>query len=354
MIRKPERNLATNTTLKWTAGAVAALGLAFAAYRIFDPARPTLAAEMQRAQAQVDHGDYATGLKSFSALIEAHPRNKALRSARVEAAMLWIRNYHIVGAEGKDVAGAANAELSPLIAMLEAESAGVKGAQAATLAAHLGWAHFLRFRIAEADRMESAEPYFRQALRLNGRDVYANSMLANWLLQTNSDAVSEAMGLFHTAVETGEEREFVRQFELGGLMSSREQATAQQELVKLSNEMRKNGEPIESGQKRRILGMYSVAYASRAELANLLSAVPPNESWATYIWLDDSVDRSDPEWQQLKHTFVLANIDELAGREREALALYRRLAQSRRLAESSSLGVRTREAIQRLQAHRVG
>jgi hypothetical protein len=354
MIRKPEWNLAANTTLKWTAGAGAVLALAFVLYRIFDPAKPTLAAEMQRAQAQVDHGDYVTGLKSLTALLEIHPRNKALRLARVDAAMLWIRNYHIAGAEGKDVAGAANAELSPLIAMLEAESAGVTGAQAATLAAHLGWAHFLRFKIAEADMMESAEPYFRQALRLNGRDVYANSMLANWLLQTKPDAVSEAMGHFHMAVETGEEREFVRQFELGGLMSSREQPTAQQELVRLGNEMRKNGEAIESGQKHRILGMYSVAYASRSELANLLAAVPPNESWATYIWLDDTVDRSDPEWQQLKHTFVLANIDELAGREREALALYRRLAQSHRLVDSSSLGLRTREAIQRLQAHHVG
>jgi hypothetical protein len=353
-IRKPEAKLPAKTILKWTAGAVTALALAFTAYRIFDPAKPTLAAEMQRAQAQVDHGDYATGVKAFSDLIEKHPRNKALRSARVDAAMLWIRNYHIAGAEGKDIAGAANAELSPLIAMLEAESAGVSGAQAATLAAHLGWAHFLRFKIAEADTMESAEPYFRQALRLNGHDVYANSMLGNWLLQTKRDAVNEAIDCFHTAVETGEEREFVRQFELGGLLSSPEQPTAQQELVKLSNEMRKNGESIDEGEKHRILGMYSIALASRAELANLVSAVPPNESWATYVWLDDRVDRSDPEWQELKHTFVLANIDELAGRKQEALALYRRLAQNRRLAESSSLGLRTREAIQRLQAHRVG
>jgi len=196
MIRKPETKLATKTILKWTAGAVAALVLAFVAYRVFDPAKSPLAADTQRAQAQVDHGDYATGLKAFSDLIEKHPRNKALRSARVDGAMLWIRNYHIAGAEGKDVAGPANAELSPLIAMLEAESAGVNGAQAATLAAHLGWAHFLRFKIAEADMMESAEPYFRQALRLNSRDVYANSMLGNWLLQTKSDAVNEAIGHF--------------------------------------------------------------------------------------------------------------------------------------------------------------
>lgn len=353
MIRKPEKNLTARTILKWTAGAVAVLVVAFASYRLFDPAHATLAAEMQRAQAQVDHGDYATGVKAFSDLIEKHPRSKTLRSARLDAAMLWLRNYHIAGAEGKDLAGAANQELSPLIALLEAESSGVRGAQAATLAAHLGWAHFLRFRIAEADTMASVEPYFRQALRLNGHDVYANAMLGNWLLQTKPHAVSEAMDHFHAAVETGDEREWVRLFELGGLRSSQSDPMAQRELVKLCNEMRKNGEPVASDQKHRILGMYSAAFASRAELTNLLSAVSPNESWATYIWLDDSDDRNDPEWRNLNHTFVQANIDELAGREREALSLYRRLVQNRRAAEST-LASRAREAIQRLQAHRVG
>jgi hypothetical protein len=118
--------------------------------------------------------------------------------------------------------------------------------------------------------------------------------------------------------------------------------------------MRKNGEAIDEDEKHRILGNYSIALANRTELANLLSAVPPDDSWATYIWLDGGTDSSDPEWQELKHTFVLANIDELAGREHEALALYKRLAQNHRLMDSSTLGTRTKEAIQRLQAHRVG
>jgi hypothetical protein len=302
----------------------------------------------------VEHGDYATGIKAFSDLIDKHPRSKALREARLNAAMLWIRNYGISGAEGKDLTSAANAQLTPLIAMLEAESTGVSGAPAATLAAHLGWAHFMRFRIAEADVPGSVEPYLRQALRLNNRDVYANAMLGNWLLQSKPQSVREAMEHFHTAVETGEERAWVRWFELGGLMSSRFEPAAQRELVKLCNEMRKNGESIADDEKSRILGNYSMALASRTELANLLSALPPDDSWATYIWLDSGTDTSDPEWQELKHTFVLANIDELAGREHQALALYKRLAQNHRVSESGSLGARTREAIQRLQAHRMG
>jgi hypothetical protein len=324
--------------------------LMLAACSVFGPS----AAEIQRAQAQVDHGDYATGIKTFSDLIDKHPRSKTLRAARLNAAMLWIRNYGISGAEGKDLASAANAQLSPLIAMLEAESTGLSGAAAATLAAHLGWAHFMRFRIAEADVPGTVEPYLRQALRLNARDVYANAMLGNWLLQSKPQSVSEAMEHFHTAIETGQEREWVRWFELGGLMSRRFEPAAQQELIKLCNEMRKNGESISDDEKHRILGNYSVALGNRTELANLLSAVALDESWATYIWLDNGADTSDPEWQELKHTFVLANIDELAGRQHQALALYKRLAQNRRLMDSSSLGPRVREAIQRLQAHRVG
>jgi hypothetical protein len=51
---------------------------------------------------------------------------------------------------------------------------------------------------------------------------------------------------------------------------------------------------------------------------------------------------------------VLANIDELAGRTHQALALYKRLAQNRRFMDSSTMGAGTREAIKRLEAHRVG
>lgn len=324
--------------------------LTLAACNLFGPS----AEEMRRAQAQVDHGDYATGIKSFSDLIDKHPRSRAPREARLNAAMLWIRNYHISGAEGKDLASEANAQLSPLIALLEADSSGLSGAPAATIAAHLGWAHFLRFRIAEADVPGTAEPYFRQALQLNDHDVYANAMLGNWLLQTKSQTVKEAMDHFHTAIETGQERDWVRSFELGGLMSRRFEQEAQRELIKLCDEMRKSSESIDDDEKRRILGTYSVALSHRDELANLLSAVPPDDSWATYIWLDDETDHSDPEWQQLKHTFVLANIDELAGRTHQALALYKRLAQNRRFMDSSTMGAGTREAIKRLEAHRVG
>ena len=183
-------------------------------------------ADMERAQAQVEHGDYSTGIKALSDLIDKHPRNKALREARLNAAEQWIRNYGISGAEGKDLASEANAQLSPLIALLEAESTGLSGAPAATLAAHLGWAHFMRFRIAEADLPGTVEPYFRQALRLNERDVYANAMLGNWLLQSKPHSVNEAMSHFQTAIETGKERAWIRGFELGGLMSSGSEPTA--------------------------------------------------------------------------------------------------------------------------------
>jgi tetratricopeptide (TPR) repeat protein len=326
---------------------VIVLALGMVLYRVVTSGESSLAAEMRRAQAQVAQGDYSTGMKSLSDLIEAHPRSKAPRLARLEAAMAWVRNYHILGADDKAIAAAANTELSHLMAVMEGESAGVTGKQAADLSAHLGWAHFLRYRFAETDVPESAEPYLRQALRLDANNVYANAMLGNFLLQTNSDALTEAMRCFHAAVDTGQERAWVRSFELGGLMSDHD-SPAQRELAKLVNEMRKNGEPIDGGQKHRILAMYTPTVARQAELANVLSAVPSNETWATYVWLDENVNGDDPEWQELKHTFILANIDELAGRTGAALALYRQLAQNPRVAQSS-LAPRVADAARRLQ-----
>jgi tetratricopeptide (TPR) repeat protein len=303
---------------------------------------------MRRAQAQVAHGDYSTGMKSFSDLIKTHPRSKAPRLGRLEAGMAWIRNYHIMGADSTAIAAAANTELSQIMAVMEAESGEVAGTEAADLAAHLGWAHFLKYKIAEADTEEAAEPYFRQALRLDANNVYGNAMLGNFLAQTNSDALAEATRCFRAAVETGQERVWVRSFELGGLMSDHE-APAKRELAKVANEMRKNGEPINGGLKHRILAIYTPTVASQAELANVLSAVPPDDTWATYIWLDENVNGDDPEWQELKHTFVLANIDALSGRSDQALALYRQLARNPRVADSN-LAARVADAIKRLQA----
>jgi len=73
---------------------------------------------------------------------------------------------------------------------------------------------------------------------------------------------------------------------------------------------------------------YAPSMVQDTELAKILAAVPPDEAWATYLWLDKTTDSSDEDEQSLKHLnheFIEAKIKEISGKNGEALALYRAL-----------------------------
>ena len=95
--------------------------------------------------------------------------------------------------------------------------------------------------------------------------------------------------------------------------------------VRAADEMRRNGEPIEDGERSRILSVYSPTVNSAEELLQTLSAVPPSDAWATYLWLDDQKTGTDRAWQQMQHAFIQANILQIEGKRPEALAAFETL-----------------------------
>ena len=149
-------------------------------------------------------------------------------------------------------------------------------------------------------------------------------MLGNWMLQNNRD-LQEAVGYLNTAVATGKARPFVREMQIGGLLND-ETPGARAELVKAVNDMRKNGEAIEDDQKYRIRSFcYSTSNSNHANLVESLSAVPEDDSWKTFLWLDDNHEnRMDP----LAQDFIYANLLEVSGNRAEALEKFRALQQN--------------------------
>jgi hypothetical protein len=82
--------------------------------------------------------------------------------------------------------------------------------------------------------------------------------------------------------------------------------------------MRKSGEALDEEHKSRILGFcFDPIVSNHAELQESLSAVPPDEVWTTYLWLDDNPD--EPRDHVLVHQFIQANITEISGKRRESL-----------------------------------
>jgi hypothetical protein len=123
-------------------------------------------------------------------------------------------------------------------------------------------------------------------------------------------------------VATGKERPFVRMLELGGLRYL-DKKGARAAQVKVADDMRKGGEPLDEDYKSRILSFcFEPVVTDHDELVESLSAVPPDDAWKTYLWLDDN---ASGEYREQVHEFVHANLLELSGDKAGSLAMFRSL-----------------------------
>ena len=296
------------------------------------------------AQTQVQQGDYQGAIQSYSELLKDNPTYQPALDGQLSAAEQWAENFHVTAPEGQDAAPAAAALLDQLMPVLDAGLARSSGPQAADVRAHIGWAHWLNQKIAEREFGDAAEQNLHAALQMDPTNVYANAMQGNWILQNNGD-LREALHDFEVADSTGRARPLVRRMELGGLVYL-DKKGARAAQVKIADAMRRNGESLDEDSKRRILSFcFYPGTTEHAELLESLSAVPPDDEWKTYLWLDDHTD--DPDSQLLTREFIRANLLEVSGDRGGALALYRKLDQDLKNSGSTMIDS-VHEAIARL------
>ena len=358
--QRTEHRMSAKRILAWVASAGAVLGLLTTIYHLYTPAHDlfTDSAEtktaMREAQALYGQGDYSGAFDAYNEILKKHPRNKAAGEARLQAAMARIRDFSVTGAEDdKSVPTRAGIELAGMIRVLEPAASQAEGPRGSEIIAHLGWAHYLKFRIAQSDVFESAEPYLRKACVLDPLNVYANEMLGNWLLQTHRGSVQEAAAYLRTGIAhaSKENKAWARRFQLGALIHN-DDPGAHHELARVANGMRKNGEALDNDLKRNILEIYAPTETRPSELDEALSAAPLEEMWTTYRWLADGGDNADTEWKRLKGEFNLARMEELAGRPQEALSRYEEIERTPLVAMTTLAGP-TKDAVRRLKNKRL-
>ncbi len=274
---------------------------------------------LNTAQVQTDLGEYESAFKSYEDAVKADPANRTAINRQVDAAMLWLRNFHVLVGEGQNADDVAGTPLAAIMSVLDSALSRTKGhgSRAADILAHLGWTHWLNSHIAEKEFGPTAEQDLRRSITLDPSNVYGNAMLGNWLLQTNGN-VNEAVQRFEVAVRSNKERAWVRKMQLGGMEYNEH---AQQELVRVVNQMRINSEPISSSDTHRVLSNYSLTN-SIDDLRKTLSAIPAEDAWATFQWLDKKEQSPDQGEEKIQSEFVHANILELSGHRSEALAIF--------------------------------
>jgi tetratricopeptide (TPR) repeat protein len=296
----------------FAAAAVAAIALFFAASAGLGPWRASherharIALLFKTAATQRSQMEYESAFDSYQQILGLDPVNRAALDGQVDAAMPWLENFHVLVGEGQKAEDLAGPPLARLKTVLEAGLARTSGrdARAADILAHLGWAHWLNEMIAFKE-FDGAEPVFRRSLAVDPSNVFANAMIGNWLLQTHRDRAA-AMRHFQIALTTGKERPLVRDMQLGGLLHD-DDPGMHAEFAKALNQVRNNNEPIDPEIKSRALYLYDVSFSQGNEFREVLTAVPADENWKTYLWLSPKAPAD------LRQDFVHASLAEFSG-----------------------------------------
>ena len=219
---------------------------------------------MAVAEGQTKSGEYPAAVHTYQGILKSDPLYAPALDGQLDATMLWVENFQVLG-DDKQATNAAGSLLDEIMPILDAGLARSKGSRAADVQAHLGWAHWLNWHIAEREYSHAAEQNLRAAVELDKTNVYANAMLGNWMLQNNGD-FQEAIGHLNTAVSTGKARPLAREMQVGGLLGD-EHPGARAEMVKAVNDMRKNGEALDDEEKNRVRSFcYSIMSGHQGEL----------------------------------------------------------------------------------------
>jgi tetratricopeptide (TPR) repeat protein len=295
-------------------------------WREYRARRAAVAQILATGKTQADRGEYEASFHSYRELLKIDPTNRAAQDRQVDAAMSWLEDFHVIVPEGGSSEKLAAALLDEVTPVLDAGLARANGQvpRAGDILAHLGWAHWLNQKLAEREFGENAERDLRAALKLDPSNVFAHAMLGNWLMQTGG-STEEALTHFRAAVDRNQARPLVRRMQLGVLIYPRD-PESRVALIRVADEMRRNGESLTDGERSRVLTSYSPTVNSAAELRTTLSAVPPDDAWATYVWLvGGRTYGGNADFQALQNDFIHANVLEQKHDSDGALAAFEKL-----------------------------
>ena len=305
--------------LKIVAGVTAVLSLAFAIRQAsvyitdYRQKRRHVSELLVAAEIQRTAHDYRA---AWAGLREAASSgdDAAVQTARENLAMAWLDDAR--GSNGLTLGGIADT----VVPVLSRGLAGAQGARRGDLLAHLGWAHFFKWR--DGQRQLDPAAQYREALVADSGNPYAHAMLGHWLLW-NHESVAEANGHFGAALASGRERHYVRHLQLAAFDNLRDES-GDANLLRVANDMRMRGDSIEAGGRDMLWNpYYSMLGRGRPGRAAgpLEATLSPEELLLTYRWL--FATSSYVESKGFLYTIQLARLEEAAGDSVSALASYR-------------------------------
>jgi hypothetical protein len=267
------------------------------------------AAELAAAVQLCDAGSHAVAWKQFIAVVAARPGDEAVRLAREDCGMRWLREMRVVG--DKQTFSELVEQVQPVLAQGLGLS---RGERRADLAAHLGWADFLRSRdgVAAPDPV----PMFKAAIADDPGNVYAHAMWAHNLAWTTRELDASVLEHFAAAAKGTRDRPWLRNLQFS--VAYNRGAHYGYALV-VADQMRVAGETPDASQRDR-LWRYLVdgSLTQPSVRDDVLNRLPPEGALATFEWLYPA-EQTVADRQPL-HRFTLALLRSRTGQRDVARA----------------------------------
>jgi hypothetical protein len=261
---------------------------------------------------------------------------RQVRTAEQDLAMEWLRSSRVP--EGTQFSTIADKLVGTLTVGANASS----GARKADLLAHLGWAYFLKQR--DGDESLRPDTEYKEAVAADANNPYANVFWGHWILW-NHGPLSGANERFAAALSSGRARAVVYQFQLSALANVRSNEMDAAWLRVLSD-MQAGGEKADSALRDEVCNRYAQALQDPALKQQILAQVPATRQ----VELLQSALQSGglSEVQKTTLDVALAESLEEAGRSRNALEVWKRIAVELKSQPHSIWSERVDAAIKRL------
>ena len=265
---------------------------------------------LSEASEQRRRGQLVEALATLARARAQTPESDAVRQLQEDVAMDWIRNVRVESGTSSFTDA-----IKPALTVIDAALASATGARKADLQAHSGWAAFLMWR--DGNRQLDPAEWYRDALKIDPANPYANAMLAHWMLFRGDD-VDGAGKLFEMALQSGRAKETVRSLQWAALKNTRTPDSIR-ELVRLADAMRRGTERLTEEQASALWPAYYFALSPSREVERqtLLGALPPDDHIKTLAWAFDDYAAGDESRRQTVRYYV-ALLNERAERVPEA------------------------------------
>jgi tetratricopeptide (TPR) repeat protein len=280
-----------------------------------------VSALLEEGELQRQSGNYSAAWDVYARASALAPRNSDVAHAQERVAIDWLDNIRVIS--GKETFTSIVEKVQSVLSRCAISN---EARRAGDCLAHMGWGDFLRWR----EGLGGLDPvqHYQHALKVDPENVYAHAMWGFHVLAarpvSSKSTLTEAKAHFTKALASGREVEYVRRLQINALAWFHN-SERDDELVRLANEIRTSKETMTYPDSESLWSVYWDIYfwrlIYRRDIEQLLSALPPADHLATFIWLFP--ENKIPEHKRDLYLIMLATFQELAGDHSRALATYR-------------------------------